>query len=370
LLGASAICGDAYNPEWVFRLSFNEGEVPVTTSSGDTVGMFVRVVGDEPKEKAGKVRPLLVIPGGPGLPHEYLETLEAVAKTNRRVLEFDPLGTGRSAFPAIKKPAKDGEDGEAAAALSSRLMAVVANPEAVAAQAAVAANAAFGVGVRHHVLGHGTGAAAALLYAAACPTAVASLTLASPVLGRPPQASFPWRGDDPNLRGALDRPNLAAPSGSSGNGSNISGGNKRIALFPICLEDAVLAGNGALYLAWQPATPKDLEAAATVMGRSGPIPTLLTSGAKDFAAVLSSLAAATELLRAISAAAPLPAASPAAAALAAKAATQRSVFIPGCEGAVAVTQFSESGHMAHLDEREKFLAGLFTFLEAADNDLK
>jgi len=366
---ASAFCGDSYNPEWVFRLSFNEGVVPVTTSSGDKVGMFVRVVGDDRKQKASKVRPLLVIPGGPGLPHDSLETIEAVAKTDRQVLEFDPLGTGQSAFPGAKNQPLGSKSGDSAAA-SSRLVAAVANPAAVAQQAIAAADVAFGKSVRHHVLGHGTGAAAALLYAASNPNAVASLTLASPIFGAPPQVAFPWRGDDPLLRGVFDKANLPVKSSS-----NTGQPDRRAALFPICLEDAALAGNGDIYAAWQAASPNALEEAAKTLETRG-IPTFLTSGAKDFEAVKSSLPAATELLRSISAAAPsdtdAAGQQPVTSAKTASTAKQsaKSLFIPGCENSVAVTTFGESGHMAHLDEREKFLAGLFTFLDASDGDMK
>lgn len=45
--------------------------------------------------------PVVIIPGGPGLPHDYLETLEGAAKDDRVVLLFDPIGTGNStALPA------------------------------------------------------------------------------------------------------------------------------------------------------------------------------------------------------------------------------------------------------------------------------
>lgn len=43
-----------------------------------------------------KHNPLVVIPGGPGLPYEYLETLEGLCKEDRMVVEFDPIGTGSS----------------------------------------------------------------------------------------------------------------------------------------------------------------------------------------------------------------------------------------------------------------------------------
>lgn len=45
--------------------------------------------------------PLVLIPGGPGLPHDYLETLEGAAADDRVVVAFDPIGTGNSsALPA------------------------------------------------------------------------------------------------------------------------------------------------------------------------------------------------------------------------------------------------------------------------------
>lgn len=40
--------------------------------------------------------PLVVIPGGPGLSHNYLETLEGASKDDRVVVLFDPIGTGNS----------------------------------------------------------------------------------------------------------------------------------------------------------------------------------------------------------------------------------------------------------------------------------
>lgn len=46
--------------------------------------------------------PVVIIPGGPGLPHDYLETLEGAAMEDRVVLLFDPVGTGNSsALPSV-----------------------------------------------------------------------------------------------------------------------------------------------------------------------------------------------------------------------------------------------------------------------------
>ena len=43
--------------------------------------------------------PLLLLHGGPGWPHDYLQGLEALATENRRVIFYDQLGSGRSDQP-------------------------------------------------------------------------------------------------------------------------------------------------------------------------------------------------------------------------------------------------------------------------------
>lgn len=48
-------------------------------------------------EEAGQL-PLLALPAGPGMPCDYLEPLSALA-TGRRVILYDPLGSGRSDHP-------------------------------------------------------------------------------------------------------------------------------------------------------------------------------------------------------------------------------------------------------------------------------
>ena len=58
-----------------------------------------RVVGDG--EEPGKF-PLLCLHGGPGAAHDYLESLDAMADTGRRVIYYDQLGCGRSAIPESK----------------------------------------------------------------------------------------------------------------------------------------------------------------------------------------------------------------------------------------------------------------------------
>jgi proline-specific peptidase len=57
---------------------------------------WYRIVGDH--EEPGKL-PLLCLHGGPGTPHDYLEPLEAMAGTGRRVIFYDQLGCGNSDHP-------------------------------------------------------------------------------------------------------------------------------------------------------------------------------------------------------------------------------------------------------------------------------
>ncbi len=55
--------------------------------------VWYRIVGD--REAPGKL-PLLCLHGGPGATHDYLEPLEAIAATGRRVIFYDQLGAGNS----------------------------------------------------------------------------------------------------------------------------------------------------------------------------------------------------------------------------------------------------------------------------------
>lgn len=57
---------------------------------------WYRIVGDS--EEPGKL-PVLTLHGGPGVPHDYLEPMEAFAATGRRVIFYDQLGCGNSAVP-------------------------------------------------------------------------------------------------------------------------------------------------------------------------------------------------------------------------------------------------------------------------------
>jgi proline-specific peptidase len=57
---------------------------------------WYRIVGE--RDEPGKL-PLLCLHGGPGVAHDYLEPLEAVAESGRRVIFYDQLGCGNSDQP-------------------------------------------------------------------------------------------------------------------------------------------------------------------------------------------------------------------------------------------------------------------------------
>jgi L-proline amide hydrolase len=67
-----------------------EGFVPV-----DGYRVWYRIAGGSDHE----LFPLLILHGGPGAPHGYLENLEALASDRRRVIFYDQLGCGRSDQP-------------------------------------------------------------------------------------------------------------------------------------------------------------------------------------------------------------------------------------------------------------------------------
>jgi L-proline amide hydrolase len=58
--------------------------------------VWYRIVGD--REEPGR-QPVLLLHGGPGATHDYLESLEALAETGRRAIFYDQLGCGRSDLP-------------------------------------------------------------------------------------------------------------------------------------------------------------------------------------------------------------------------------------------------------------------------------
>lgn len=59
--------------------------------------VWYRIV--RPNQGESNKIPLLCLHGGPGVPHDYLEPLEAIATTGRSVVFYDQLGCGNSDRP-------------------------------------------------------------------------------------------------------------------------------------------------------------------------------------------------------------------------------------------------------------------------------
>jgi proline-specific peptidase len=115
---------------------------------------WYRIVGQWPV--AGAAPPLLVLHGGPGMPHDYLTDLDLLADSGRTVVYYDQLGCGNSDHP---------DD-----ATLWTMGTFVAEVGAV--------RSALGL-ERVHLLGHSWGGWLALEYALRRPAGLTSLVLAS-----------------------------------------------------------------------------------------------------------------------------------------------------------------------------------------------
>ena len=124
---------------------------------------WYRIVGDP--EKPGML-PLLCLHGGPGACWDYLEPLEAVAATGRRVIFYDQLGCGNSDDPHDPS--------------MYTLDLYVEEVEAV--------RRALGLG-RAHILGQSWGGMLAMEYALTQPAGLASLILADTAASLPQWAA-------------------------------------------------------------------------------------------------------------------------------------------------------------------------------------
>lgn len=119
--------------------------------------------------------PLLVLHGGPGVPHDYLEPLGQLARTGRRVIFYDQLGCGRSDHPddpALWTPALFVEE-------------------------VGALRRALGL-ERVHLLGQSWGGMLAMEYALTQPAGLASLVVADS-----PASMRQWVSEANRLRGEL-----------------------------------------------------------------------------------------------------------------------------------------------------------------------
>jgi L-proline amide hydrolase len=134
---------------------------------------WYRIVGDG--EEPGKL-PLLCLHGGPGACHDYLESLDAMAATGRRVIYYDQLGCGKSVIP-VSNPA-------------------LWTVELFVEEVDVVRQA---LGLEHiHLLGQSWGGMLAMEYMLTQPQGIASLTIASS-----PASMIQWVEEANKLRDQL-----------------------------------------------------------------------------------------------------------------------------------------------------------------------
>lgn len=130
-------------------MTLMEGRIPFRGYS-----TWYRIVGE--REAPGKL-PLLALHGGPGACYDYLESLDAMAATGRRVIFYDQIGCGNSSIPE-KKP---------------EMWTIPLFVEEVDA-----VRAALGL-ERIHLLGQSWGGMLAMEYMLTQPKGIASVTIAS-----------------------------------------------------------------------------------------------------------------------------------------------------------------------------------------------
>lgn len=282
--------------------------------SFDGYKVWYRVVGSG--EQDGK-SPLLCLHGGPGVPHDYLEPLEAVAATGRRVIFYDQLGVGNSDHP----------DDPSLFTVELYLQELGAVRRELGLE-------------RVHLLGQSWGGMLALEYALARPEGLLSLTLADT------PASMPqWSAETnrlrallpPEVRQILDRHEAAGTTGEPAYQEAMMVFYRRhvcrLDPWPRCLERTFekMAEAPLVYLTL--VGPREFHVTGTlkdwdVTGRLGEIeaPTLVLGGRHD------------EATPAITAT------------------VQRG--IPGARRVI----FENSSHMPHLEEPELYLRVLGGFL--------
>jgi len=151
-----------------------QGNLPTTEGFVAFRGykVWYRVVGDHDAPGAW---PLLCLHGGPGVPHDYLEPLAAMAARGRRVIFYDQLGCGNSDQP--RDPSRWHVD------LFVEEIGVLRRALGLA---------------RVHLLGQSWGGMLAMQYALTRPAGLASLVIASA-----PASMRQWVAEAQRLRAQL-----------------------------------------------------------------------------------------------------------------------------------------------------------------------
>ncbi|GAA4496146.1 proline iminopeptidase-family hydrolase [Actinoallomurus oryzae] len=135
---------------------------------------WYRVTGDPHADKA----PLVVLHGGPGCTHDYLDSLTELAGTGRAVVHYDQLGNGRSTHLRDK-----GADFWTVELFVKELDNLIAH---------------LGIGDRYHVLGQSWGGMLGAEHAVTRPAGLRSLVIADS-----PASMELWLAAAGELRGRL-----------------------------------------------------------------------------------------------------------------------------------------------------------------------
>ena len=98
---ALAWCGETF-PSWAFYLKWDQNSVPFAYQGVEGSTSY-RILGDIAREKRSGVPPILVV-GCPGVGYEYLENLEALTVSDRRIVEVTFAGTAPGAVCAQVEP--------------------------------------------------------------------------------------------------------------------------------------------------------------------------------------------------------------------------------------------------------------------------
>ena len=280
---------------------------------------WYRIAGDG--EAPGKL-PILALHGGPGVPHDYLEPIAALAETGRRVIFYDQLGCGNSDQPH-----------------DTSLWTIPLYVEEVGA-----IRAALGLD-RVHLLGQSWGGMLAMEYALTRPAGLASLIIESS------PASIPqWVAEANRLRAELPIAMRETLLRHEADGTTADPAYEgAMAVFyarHVCRLDpmpdyvarsfAKLGANPEVYHTMN--GPSEFHVVGTIKdwditARLGEIrvPTIVLSGRHDEATP-----AIAETVRS---------------------------GIPGAEGVI----FEESSHMCHAEEPERFRAVVMAFLDRVES---
>ncbi len=153
--------------------------------------VWFRIVGE--REAPGRL-PLLIVHGGPGATHQYLEPLSALASSGRRIIFYDQIGCGRSGRPT--------------------------DPDFFSAELFVEELAALrsALGLEHvHLLGQSWGGMLAMQYAIGRPAGLAGIVVADS-----PADMMQWVSEANRLRAELPPETARALSEHEAAGSTTS----------------------------------------------------------------------------------------------------------------------------------------------------